>query len=198
MFWGSWREAAARPCTSCLWGWKDLPEPLKPMPKGSVKMPFWPYFDPILSPPEPKCFGPFGGQMCLFGPLPWRGPWGTLRDLGNLTLILTILDPFEGPGGRLRLGPRAAFGLEDLLRASNPCPGTSNFVILTTFGPSFWVQNRGPERVHGVKGRYIVTFDRRLFEVPQKVVQNVHFSIKMVQNHQKSRNLWKCASKQRV
>ena len=33
----------------------------------------------------------------------------------------------------------------------------------------------GPERVLGVKGRYIVTFGE---EGPQKGVQNVHFSIK--------------------
>ena len=37
-----------------------------------------------------------------------------------------------------------------------------------------------------------------LFPGPSKRGSNVHFSIKMVQNHQKSRNLLKCASKQRV
>ena len=43
---------------------------------------------------------------------------GTLRD-PKFDLFLTIWTPFEGPGGRLRLGPvQAAFGLEDLLRAS--------------------------------------------------------------------------------
>ena len=80
-FWGSWREAAARPLTSCLWAGGPAQSLTNPCPgpqilvilttfpiekvnfchfayQGSVKMPFWPYFDPILSPPEPKPWPP--------------------------------------------------------------------------------------------------------------------------------------------
>ena len=92
---------------------------------GSVKMPFWPYFDPILSPPEPNLW-PLA-KMCLFRPTARMDLGGTLRD-PKFDHILTILDPFEGPGGRLRLAPcRAAFRLEDLLRASQTHARTSNF-----------------------------------------------------------------------
>ena len=75
------------------------------------------YFDPILSPPEPEPWPP--AKMCLFWPTAWMDLGGTLRD-PILTLILTILDPFEGPGRTAAGLPhvRAAFGLEDLLRAS--------------------------------------------------------------------------------
>ena len=76
--------------------------------------------------------------MCLFRPTAPRD----LEDPRdpNLTLILTILDPFEGPGGRLRLGPaRAAFGLEDLLEPLKPMPGTSNFGHFDHF--SYWKVN---------------------------------------------------------
>ena len=41
--------------------------------QGSVKMPFWPYFDPILSPPTPNFFWPWPKCAYLF-PLP-EGPW---------------------------------------------------------------------------------------------------------------------------
>ena len=56
----------------------------------------------------------------------------------------------------------------------------------------------GPERVLGAKGRYIVTFGQEAVRGPQKWSKMSIFLLKMVQNHQKSRNLLKCASKQRV
>ena len=58
----------------------------------SVKMPFWPYFDPILSPPKPKFLAL--AKMCLFVPFYQEGPWRTKRD-PILTLILTILTPLR-------------------------------------------------------------------------------------------------------
>ena len=56
----------------------------------------------------------------------------------------------------------------------------------------------GFERVLGAKGRYIVTFGQEAVRGPQKWSKMSIFLLKMVQNHQKSRNLLKCASKQRV
>ena len=56
----------------------------------------------------------------------------------------------------------------------------------------------GFERVHEAKGRYIVTFGQEAVRGPQKWPKMSIFLLKMVQNHQKSRNLLKCASKQRV
>ena len=56
----------------------------------------------------------------------------------------------------------------------------------------------GSEGVHGLKGRYIVTFGQEAVRGPQKRSKMSIFLLKMVQNHQKSRNLLKCASKQRV
>ena len=56
----------------------------------------------------------------------------------------------------------------------------------------------GFERVHGVKGRYIVTFGEEAVRSPQKGPKCPFFLLKMVQNHQKSRNLLKYASKQMV
>ena len=56
----------------------------------------------------------------------------------------------------------------------------------------------GFERSHGAKGRYIVTFGEEAVRGPQKRSKMSIFLLKMVQNHQKSRNLLKCASKQRV
>ena len=54
-------------------------------------------------------------------------------------------------------------------------------------------------RVHGVKGKiYIVTFWQEAVRGPQKWSKMSIFLLKMDQNHQKSRNLRKCASKQRV
>ena len=102
-FWGSWMEAAARPLTSCLWAGGPAQSLANPCPgpqiliilttfpiekvnfchfayQGSVKMPFWPYFDPILRPPEPK---PLASRQnvpilahCPGGTL--KGPSGTL------------------------------------------------------------------------------------------------------------------------
>ena len=78
---------------------------------------------------------------------------------------------------------------------------------------SHWTLKRGPkvvkigvlrgfltgfERVHEAKGRYIVTFGQEAVRGPQKWSKMSIFLLKMVQNHQKSRNLLKCASKQRV
>ena len=56
----------------------------------------------------------------------------------------------------------------------------------------------GFERVLGLKGRYIVAFGEEAVRGPQKWSKMSIFLLKMVQNHQKSRNLLKCASKQRV
>ena len=76
--------------------------------------------------------------------------------------------PFEGPWGRLRLGPvQAAFGLEDLLKASQTHARDLKFWLFWPLLTSFRVQNRGPERVLGVKGRYIVTFGEEAWG-PQK------------------------------
>ena len=78
---------------------------------------------------------------------------------------------------------------------------------------SHWALKRGPkwskigvlrgfltgfERVHGAKGRYIVTFGEAAVRGPQKRSKMSIFLLKMGQNHQKSRNLRKSASKQRV
>ena len=78
---------------------------------------------------------------------------------------------------------------------------------------SHWTLKRGPkwskigvlrgfltgfEQVLGVKGRYIVTFGEEAGRGPQNGPKCPFFLLKMVQNHQKSRNLLKCASKQRV
>ena len=101
---------------------------------GSVKMPFWPYFDPILSPPEPnfwpwpKCAYLFPARKDLGGDL-----WGT----PNLTLFWPFWDPLEGPGGRLQLGPlMSCLWLEGpVWTLANPCLGPQILVILTTFGP---------------------------------------------------------------
>ena len=70
--------------------------------------------------------------MCLFVPFAWKDLGGTLE--GQFDPILTTLDPFEGPGGRLRLGHvRAASGLEDLFGPRKPCPKPQILAILTTF-----------------------------------------------------------------
>ena len=95
-------------------------------------MPFWPYFDPILSPPEPK-FWPLA-KMCLFSPL----PRGTLEDLeGPLDLDLNwpFWDPFWGSWEEVAARPLtsclwAGGPVSDL---SNPCLGPPILVILTTF-----------------------------------------------------------------
>ena len=142
---------------SCLWVGRTCSEPPQTMPgtsnfghfdhfsywkgqflsfayQGSVKMPFWPYFDPILSPPRPK-FRPLA-KMCLFVPFAKMDLGGPLRD-PKFDLILTILDPFEGPESRLWLGPAQsclwAGGPAQSL--SNPYPKPQILGILTTFGP---------------------------------------------------------------
>ena len=56
----------------------------------------------------------------------------------------------------------------------------------------------GFERVLWLKGRYIVTFGEEAVRGPQKWSKMSIFLLKMTKNHQKSRNLLKCASKQRV
>ena len=56
----------------------------------------------------------------------------------------------------------------------------------------------GFEGVYGAKGRYIVTFGEEAVRGPQKRSKMSIFLLKMTKNHQKSRNLLKCASKQRV
>ena len=88
LIWPFWilrvlEEAAARPRTSCLWAGGTCSEPLKPMPgpqilvilttfpieksqfchfayQGSVKMPFWPHFEPSWA----QLFGP--GKKCAY------------------------------------------------------------------------------------------------------------------------------------
>ena len=101
--WGSWRRVAdpLGPITAAfglegpVWAPQTMPGPqilviLTTFPiekvnfchfayQGSVKMPFWPYFDPF----EPSWGQTFGlSPKCAYlGPLPWRdlgGPSGTL------------------------------------------------------------------------------------------------------------------------
>ena len=100
--------------------------------QGSVKCHFFdPILTPFLSPPEPKPLAP--GQMCLFfwptARMDLEGPSGTL----NLTLYLTILDPFEGPEGGCRLGPMSCLWAGGPSEPHKPMPGTPILVILTTF-----------------------------------------------------------------
>ena len=64
--------------------------------QGSVKMPFWPYFDLILSPPEPNFW--LLAKMCLFAPFARRDLGGTLRD-PKFDLFWPFWTPFEGPEG---------------------------------------------------------------------------------------------------
>ena len=100
-FWGSWRRLQLGPIMSCLWAGGPAQSLSNPCPgptnfghlttfpiekvnfchfayQGSVKMPFWPYFDPILSPPEPEPWPP--AKMCLFFPTAQGTPLRTLRD----------------------------------------------------------------------------------------------------------------------
>ena len=58
-------------------------------------MPFWPYFDPILSPSWAQTLAL--GQMCLFRPTALDG---TLEDPQGPYFDPNFdhLDPFEGPG----------------------------------------------------------------------------------------------------
>ena len=126
--WGSWREAAARPLTSCLWAggpvWTSQTHAqdlkfyyLDHFSYWKVNFGHFAYqgqwnailtlFWPILSPPEPK-FWPWTKCAYLF-PLPGWTLGGTLRD-PKFDLYFDHLDPFEGPWGRLWLGPlQAAF-----------------------------------------------------------------------------------------
>ena len=93
--------------------------------QGSVKMPFWPYFDPILSPPELNFLAL--AKMCLFAPFGPDGPWGTLRDPK-----FDLNWPFWTP---LRVLREAAarpctsclLGWRTCSEPQNPCPG-----------PQFW------------------------------------------------------------
>ena len=110
-FWGSWREAAARPLRAAF-GLEDLFGASQTMPGTSNfghfdHFSYWKgqflsfclrgqwkcHFDPILSPPEPNFLAL--AKMCLFVPFARMDLGGTLRD-PKLTLILTILDPFWG------------------------------------------------------------------------------------------------------
>ena len=168
------------PCTSCLWAGGTCSEPLKPMPgtsnfghfdhfsywkvnfchfayQGSVKMPFWPYFDPILSPPEPKTgFLAQGQNVPILDPLSWRDLGGTLgwrdpRASQNWDLKFWLIwTLFWGSWRRLRLGPLhwrdpqgAAFGWRTCSEPHKPMPGTSNFGHFDHFWPHFGSKNKG-------------------------------------------------------
>ena len=104
--------------------------------QGSVKMPFWPYFDPILSPPEPNLW-PLA-KMCLFRPtvrMDLEDPWDPKFDL-----IFDHFGPLWGSWRRLQLDPlRAAFGLKDLLRASQTHARDLKF---WSFWPLFLLQSQ--------------------------------------------------------
>ena len=97
----------------------------------SVKMPFWPYFDPILSPPEPNLWSL--AKMCLFRPTARMDLGGTLGD-PNLTLFWpfwTILEEVSArPLHELPLGWRTCS------EPHKPMPGTSNFGHFDHF--SYW------------------------------------------------------------
>ena len=72
-------------------------------------------------------------KVTIYLPLTPRTCSGPAQNPVILTLILTILGPFEGPEEAAARPVRAAFGLEDLHRASQTHAGTSNLAILTTF-----------------------------------------------------------------
>ena len=96
-------------------------------------------FDPILTPIWAfwaQFFGPGWGLVPTFGPLPgWT--WRTSR-YPNLTLILTILDPFEGSWRRLQARPsyKLPLGWRTCSEPHKPMPGTSNFGHFDHF--SYW------------------------------------------------------------
>ena len=103
----------------------------------------------ILSPPEHN-FWPLA-KMCLFVPF-------VRMDLGG-TWIWPYFDhfgpPFEGPGGRLRLGPvQAAFWLEDLFVASQTHARSSNFGYFDHF--SYWKVNFA---ILPIRGQWKCHFD---------------------------------------
>ena len=113
--------------------------------QGSVKMPFWPYFDPILSPPEPKPLAL--AKMCLFRPTARRDLGGTLGD-PKFDPILTILDPFWGSWSEAAARPRTSClwagasqtHARDLKFWSfwpllTSCENLENDLILDHFGP---------------------------------------------------------------
>ena len=92
------------------------------------------HFGPLLR--TSNSLLPKSHDISAFNPKDLSGP---AQNPVIFDLILTILDPFWGSWGRLRLGSvRAAFGLEDLLRASQT-HGTSNFGHFDHF--SYWKVN---------------------------------------------------------
>lgn len=74
-------------------------------------------------------------KVTIYLPLTPRTLSGPAQNPVILTYFASFWTPFEGPGGRLRLGPvQAAFGLEDLLRASQTHARNLKFwLFLTTF-----------------------------------------------------------------
>ena len=157
--WGSWRGRlwAKGHLQSCLWAGGPVWSLSNPCPKpqilvildhfskkkvnfvilpirGSVKMPFWPYFDPFWALLSPEPWPP--AKMCLFWPIALEGledPQGPYFDL---------IWPFWTPLRVLRGGaarPIRHFGclwLEDLLRASKTHARTPNFGHFDHF--SYW------------------------------------------------------------
>ena len=136
-------EAAARPRTSCLWAGGPAQSLSNPCPgpqilvilttfpiekvnfchfayQGSVKMPFWPHFEPSWA----QLFGP--GQNVPIAPFDRMDLGGTLRD-PKFDLKLTILDPFWGPGRLARPRTSCLLGWRTCSEPLKPMPGTSNF-----------------------------------------------------------------------
>ena len=220
--WGSWGGCKNRPLRAAF-GLEDLLRALKPMPGTPnfghfdhfsywkvlfVILPIrgqwnaiWPYFDPILSPPEPKL--PWPRPKCAYlAILPDGGPRFGGSGL-KFDPIQIILGPLWGswgfcnrnPGQKLPLASLDGFASEP----HKPMPGTSNFGHFDPLDPHFGSKtgvqgfNR---RVHRVKGRYR-DFGEGLFEVLKKVQMSI-FLLKWPKIIKKSRNLLKCASKQRV
>ena len=200
-------------------GLEDLLRALKPMPGPQIlvilttfpieKVNFvilpirgqWKcHFDPILTPfwalLSPNFFG-LPPKCAYLGPLPWMDLGGPSRD-PNLTLFLTILDPFWGSWREVAAGPLTSclWAEGPAQSLSNPCPGTSNFGHFDHFWPHFGSKT-GSWGVRGLKADISWLLERRLSEVLKRGPK-CPFSIKMTKNHQKSRNLRKCASKQWV
>ena len=121
-------------------------------------------------------FGPFLIENGHFGPLLRTSnshlskshdisafkPW-TLSGPAQNPYFNHFGTPFEGPGGRLRLGPvQAAFGLEDLLRASQNHARDPKFWSFWPLLTSFWVQNRVLRGSMGLKADISWLLERRL------------------------------------
>ena len=130
-FWGSWREVAARPRTSCLWAGGPAQSLSNPCPGPQILV--------ILTtfPIEKGNFCHFayqGSVKCHFDPI--LTPFWARLSL-NFSLLPKCAYLFLGSCREAAARPvRAAFGLEDLLSASQTHARDPNFGYLTTFGPT--------------------------------------------------------------